>query len=432
MARLKPIAVSGAAAVVAAAAGIAIAVATAGAPRLPSTPVPPVPSHPEVQLMAWSWQKELAFYDPPSPLPAEPPGTLMRIQHLAPNVPVPASAVAWRILYYSTGVGGGETVDSGVLVAPSRRAPPGGWPLITYAHATTGIADFCAPSRYSDLQWITDLRGFLDAGDAVVATDYQGLGGPGVHPYLVGTSEGHAVLDAARAAREMPGLSISNRVVAVGFSQGGQAVLFAGQMARAYAPGLDLLGVVAMSAGVAIPAIVHSLSTSANLNGFFVTIAYAWSHVYPGLPITSLLRPAAMALLGNVYTQCEIGIGNAYAKLPPSEVEQPGLDSNPEWNRALEQNDPGHAPTPAPILLIAGKQDLLIPYRLDEQFAEMVCLREHDRVDLRLYPAANHYTATVVSRSAVLSWVAKRFAGKSGPPGCTGVPAPPGGVVPNV
>lgn len=423
--------------ILAAAGGIALALATGGktvpgAPGGGTEPPAPVPTHPPVQVMGWSWTKELAFYDPPSPLPKEPPGTLLRIQHLAPNVAVPKGAIAWRILYYSLSLDGTDTVDSGVVVAPSGRAPTGGWPLVTYAHATTGIADFCAPSRYSDLDWITDLRGFLRAGDAVVATDYQGLGGPGVHPYLVGVSEGRAVLDAALAAREVPGLSISNRVVAVGFSQGGQAVLFAGQMATSYAPELDLLGVVALSPAVAIPKLVASLDTSSSLNGFFVTIAYAWSHVYPDLPITSLLRPAAMALISNVETQCEIGIGNAYAKLPPSEVEQPGLSSNPLWQALLRANDPGHAQTPAPILLVSGEADILVHTRLVVEFSQMVCAMEHDRVDLLRYPGANHYTATVVSRAAVLSWVKQRFEGRPAPARCIGVPTTRGGAVPYV
>jgi hypothetical protein len=36
------------------------------------------------------------------------------------------------------------------------------------------------------------------------ATDYPGLGTPGVHAYLMGESEGRAVLDSVRAARNLP------------------------------------------------------------------------------------------------------------------------------------------------------------------------------------------------------------------------------------
>ena len=44
----------------------------------------------------------------------------------------------------------------------------------------------------------------LADGDVVVATDYQGLGAGRMHPYLVGASEAHAMIDAVRAARHLP------------------------------------------------------------------------------------------------------------------------------------------------------------------------------------------------------------------------------------
>ena len=47
------------------------------------------------------------------------------------------------------------------------------------------------------------MKQLVDAGYVVAATDYEGLGTPGVHPYLVGESEGRSVLDAARAARAL-------------------------------------------------------------------------------------------------------------------------------------------------------------------------------------------------------------------------------------
>ena len=391
-----------------------------------------MPSHPPVALVPWSWSSETSFYQPPSPLPSEPPGTLIRIQHMAPIVPIPKGATAWRILYYSRSIVGSDIAVSGVLVLPARPAPPGGWPLVSYAHATTGIATACAPSRFAYLGWITDLGGLLHAGYAVVATDYPGLGTPGVHPYLVGVSEARSVLDAARAAREVPGVDISNRVVVLGYSQGGQAVLFAGQLAASYAPDIDLLGVIALSPGIAIPELISHLSSSASMNGFFVTVAYAWSHTYLDLPITSLLRPAAMALIGNVDTQCENGLVKTYSSLQSSQVEQPDLAANEPWQRYLIENDPGHSPSHAPILVAQGEQDPLVPYQLTESFAQMACAREHDHVRLMLFSGAGHYTVTLDSRSAVLKWIRNRFAGIPIRHGCPGVPPPPGGVVPSV
>ena len=80
---------------------------------------------------------------------------------------------------------------SGTVSVPKGRAPKGGWPVISWGHGTTGIADACAPSRDSasnPAHGLIDyayplLQRWLKAGYAVVRTDYQGLGTPGAHPY---------------------------------------------------------------------------------------------------------------------------------------------------------------------------------------------------------------------------------------------------------
>ena len=89
---------------------------------------------------------------------------------------------------------------------------------------------------------IPGLQSFLQDG-YVVATDYPGLGTQGPAPYLVGSSEARAVLDSVRAARQLPGANAGSHFIVWGHSQGGQAALFAGQLARSYAPELKLQGV---------------------------------------------------------------------------------------------------------------------------------------------------------------------------------------------
>jgi pimeloyl-ACP methyl ester carboxylesterase len=85
----------------------------------------------------------------------------------------------------------------------------------------------------------------LARGYVVVATDYPGLGTPGIHPYLIGKSEGRAVLDSVRAARDLPDAAASNRFAVWGHSQGGHASLYTGELAASYAPDLKLVGVAA-------------------------------------------------------------------------------------------------------------------------------------------------------------------------------------------
>jgi len=85
----------------------------------------------------------------------------------------------------------------------------------------------------------------LEHGFAISATGYPGLGTPCSHPYLVGESEGRAVLDSIRAAHALPGSGIGIKASLWGHSQGGQAVLFAAKLAKTYAPEFNIVGVVA-------------------------------------------------------------------------------------------------------------------------------------------------------------------------------------------
>src|SRR5919108_1440687 len=155
------------------------------------------------------------------------------------------------LLYRSTGLDGKPNAVSGSLTLPKGKPPRGGWPVISYAHGTTGSADACAPTRGFDANTLVSyayplLRRWLKAGYALVRTDYEGLGTPGVHLYLQGMSEGRSVLDAVRAARQFEP-RLSKRFVIAGHSQGGHAALFAAAAAPAWVPELKLRGTVAFA-----------------------------------------------------------------------------------------------------------------------------------------------------------------------------------------
>src|SRR5581483_7859371 len=114
---------------------------------------------------------------------------------------------------------------SGTVAIPKGRAPKGGWPVISWAHATVGLADVCAPTRSDVLGGYERplLNRWLRAGYAVVRTDYQGLGTPGGNPDLIGTSEAHTVLDIVRAAHAFDRELDLHRVGLAGHSVGGHA-----------------------------------------------------------------------------------------------------------------------------------------------------------------------------------------------------------------
>jgi len=117
------------------------------------------------------------FYSVPDPLASKPPGTIIRSE----RIPAPHGATAWRVLYHSESVGGRDIAVSGVIVAPNATAPKGGRPVVTWAHGTTGLADSCAPSKAANVaSKLPYVDAMIRAGYVVAATDYEGLGTPGL------------------------------------------------------------------------------------------------------------------------------------------------------------------------------------------------------------------------------------------------------------
>lgn len=187
------------------------------------------------------------FYVWDQALPKQ-PGEMLREEPLPEAQSQPAAARSLRILYSSTdGVGQHARIAvSGALYFPKGTMPAGGWPVVAWSHGTTGIADVCAPSwRGNGDRDKEYLDAWLSQGFAVVATDYQGLGTPGVHPYLLWRPEGYSVLDSVRAALQAYPKQLHNQVILVGQSQGSGAALGATYLAPTYAPQIKVLGTVA-------------------------------------------------------------------------------------------------------------------------------------------------------------------------------------------
>ena len=187
------------------------------------------------------------FYTWAGDLPQR-PGVMLRTEPMSAQPEFTAAGTMQRILYTSTDARwkSGVLPVSGTLYLPKGAAPAGGWPVVAWAHGTLGVADACAPSwtlhRPRDA---TYLNRWLEQGFAVVATDYQGLGGPGPHPYLFWEAEGRSVLDSVRAALASHPGQLANLLVITGQSQGSGSSLGASRIAPAYAPELQLRATIA-------------------------------------------------------------------------------------------------------------------------------------------------------------------------------------------
>jgi len=213
------------------------------------------------------------------------------------------------LTYWSRGPRG-PMQSTAAVYTPSGAPPPEGWPVVAYTHGTVGIADHCAFTlRPRDYYTEALYPSLLDAGYAVVVSDYVGLGTPGVHPYLDGPAQARSVVDGVRAAHAaVPGLA--DRWAVFGQSQGGQAALLTARIAPDDAPELEFRGGAATGppsnlengiefVGPWIPALPLRRTTT-----YFAFLLAGLRANAPELDIDSYLTPVGHAALRTAQSQC--------------------------------------------------------------------------------------------------------------------------------
>ena len=394
------------------------------------------------------------FYQPPDPLPDGDPGDIIRSEELDG---APAGSRGWKVLYLSTGLDGEPIAVSGMVFAPEGSSSSGSTttaaggattttgadattttasasggggdrPVVAWAHPTTGVADTCAPSLLSDgPSLVAGLDAFLDAGFVVAATDYQGLGTPGLHPYLIGESEGRGTLDAARAARQLDDAHAGTTVFTWGHSQGGQASLFAGQMAADYAPELELAGVAAAAPAGELAEVFDLDENTVDgiaLGGWAMNAFYqVYKDDHPDMDIDQMVTSAGQDALPRLERLCDIIprqyarieriatplIGGFYATDDPASVSP--------WGDLLSENSPGGDPAGAPVFLAQDSADEVVPERSTNRLVRHLC-RQGDTVDYKVYPGLSHTVIGYESAPDALAWMQSILAGDTPPDTC--------------
>lgn len=341
-----------------------------------------------------------SFYRVPAVAPRRPPGTIFRKRRIEGT-----GFDAWVVLYHSRSREDEDVLVSGVVAVPEGDPPPGGFPLVSFGHGTTGFTDAAAPSRsgntgtpasFADL-----LRHLLGRGYAFAATDYEGLGTPGPLQYVVALSAGRSVLDMARAARRLTGNAIGARVAVVGHSEGGHAALAAGELAPRYAPELDVRGVVASAPGANLTAIVRRRYATPVTLLNVVALVGNWREVY-GAPVGRILSPAGLHDIRQIAADRldRIDRRNDPFKADPLRV--------PPWPRLLRLNTPGAQRTRAPILLLVGAADEQVPADSNLELARRL-RKAGDRVRLRVFDGADHAQTFVQGERAIQQFLDERL-----------------------
>lgn len=336
------------------------------------------------------------FYTPPKTLPGKTHGDVIWARRLTGPAAL-KNASNTLVLYRSIGVEGTPVAVSGTVSVPKGKTPKRGWPVITYAHGTTGIADQCAPSRDKLGAALSTyiyplLQTWLKAGYAVVRTDYEGLGTPGVHPYLVGTPAGRSVLDMARAAHNLDE-RISRRVVISGHSQGGHAALWAASLAKKWTPDLSVRGTVAFAPASHIQdqvPLIDSLTAPNPLSGLVGLIGRGIDTAKPSLAVAGLLSDRARAIYPQTLSRCLpalIGPGSL-GGVAPAAIFRSDAKRGPLVS-ALTRQDPARLKIGQPVLIEQGLADTTVfptfTARLDGDLR-----KKGARVTYKTFPGVDH------------------------------------------
>ncbi|SOD72844.1 triacylglycerol lipase [Jatrophihabitans sp. GAS493] len=254
------------------------------------------------------------IYNSPSSVTSA-PGTLLACRSVTlSQVPGSVSMKAWQVQYASIDSNGNKVAVSGTVAVPTAAwTGKGTRPVIAFNPGTLGLGSQCAFSKqlagaYQDEYEGDNIASFLKAGFAVAATDGIGYLNGQVHPYVVGANAAHAMLDIARTATQVPGdgLSAGLAVGLSGYSEGGQASLWAAQLAASYAPDLNVVG----DAAGGVPGDLKLTASQLEGGAFFGFLADAVVGIitsHPSFPVNQYINSAGTSAFAQVKTLCLLG-----------------------------------------------------------------------------------------------------------------------------
>jgi hypothetical protein len=421
---------------------VAAAVGGGSGPRLKELTVVPAPSEsatarPSDAPRPWpesarATQLEFHgrdFYEVPRPLAANGAGALVYVQ----LIDTMSYARIYRVLYHSRTVSDRDIAVSGTIWVPAASPPVGGYPIVAFAMDNEGSGDLCASSR-SEPSAINASYGslislLLEEGYVVAHTDYEGMGTTDPYPFAVNESAAHAMLDSARAARDLLAPNVSDRVVLFGHGLGGDAATTAGEEAQSYAPDLDVRGVGGADGGGGDHATALRNFVAAGASSDPPTVLLqavsGYSVAFPELRPDDVLTPLGLEDIRFLDSTCWPQFNGLVSRQRATDVLAVNPLDVPRWARRIASMTVTAAPHPT-LLLATGE-----PKPDSDQFraAERLCATSDD-VLLLTYPQAMegardlgndpYMGVYVVSWPDARPWIADRFAGVRAPGNCAG------------
>ena len=360
------------------------------------------------------------------------PGHLI---HREPLETAIGGARAWRVRYRSADMAGREHETTGIVVAPADAGADR--PLVTWCHGTTGLGDAACPSAQPDPAreltlyldpssaqqidyGVPGLQAMIDAGWVVCATDYQGLGSPGVHQYTVNRTNARDAVFIAHAARHLDA-GAGTRLAAIGWSQGGSAAAAVPELDAADFGDLDLRGAVLYSPAVPSIALAMPSGDSAGLadpstppNAHLLMILMGFAAAFDDLALDDLLTPHGVELLEAAWDVQPVHHLDDVIRRT-FRLKGPLVRSDPRnfdaWRRAIGAASAGAVRPCCPLLMCvdAFGGGLVVPVPWQDGYLRQVEALGGaiERLD---FPDDDHFSLPGSATPQALAWLADRLA----------------------
>jgi pimeloyl-ACP methyl ester carboxylesterase len=385
------------------------------------------------------------------------------IKKLKVDTKIPG-AQAWLIAYISSDIANRKTIATGLVVAPTGKAPKEGRPVVAWAHGTTGTAENCGPSQILNpavpLNQYFLVRGnswtdyglpaveeFIKAGYVVVATDYQGLGGGGKHQYVVSVTQANDAINSIRAVGDLKETGAGKKALIYGWSQGGATVLaaassgaYVSQKGTAF-DDINIVGFVALApADIAVLAPQQALtqaSAEAMLQTLFKSFSenvFNFTHMAMNLWGTQAAFPDKLQLtdvftgegakvideiVSNKCMHAAAGTMNFTYGSGYSSLLKPKPGNAMAWATAMLAGSVADEKPIAPVIIFWGTHDTVVPPVMGALYREQMCKKDANVTRVQLPGEQTHFSTPGASQPIYVPWVADRFAGKPLENGCS-------------
>ncbi|WP_427118181.1 lipase family protein [Pseudarthrobacter scleromae] len=294
------------------------------------------------------------------------------------------------------------------------------------AHGTIGLGDHCAVSKRlatgvaGEAGDVPVIEAYLLAGYAIALTDYQGLGTPGTHQYLMRKAQGHAVIDATRAAQRSGGsLPKNGPVFFAGFSQGGFSASAAAELQPTYAPELSLQGLIAAGVPGDLAATLKFLEGSPS-DGILLFVANGLNAAYPKAGIMKIFNEAGTQAVNNAARQCVEDV-TANGTIRSWTLTKDGRTLSDhlinDFGNLLSEQMIGRLKPTVPVLTGISNADDVVPYEANRGTAQRWCTLGAT-VQFETILAPGHASGSIGIYAQSLPWISTSLLGLPSPSNC--------------